>query len=162
MCAMFGWLRRSGRAKSAPAPSIPSVPLVPAARIASDPDAPPVPAGASDPRALAGVYTRRFAGMAADKDTLIRVLADPPAWSNTIPLAGPPARAATPTPTPGDAVTQAPRPAPAAQPVHPTLPAGVTRHAEPVSAPDPSYIASRVLGPRLAHGGPPWDTILPR
>jgi hypothetical protein len=160
---MFGWLRRAGRAKSAPTPS---VPLVPAPRIASDPDAPAVPAGASDPRVLAGVYTRRFAGMAADKDTLIRVLADPPAWSNTITLAGPPARAATPSPSPspspGDAMTQALRSAPAAQPVHPTLPAGVMRHAEPVSAPDSSYIASRVLGPRLAHGGPPWDTTLPR
>jgi hypothetical protein len=152
---MFGWLRRSGRAKSAP--PAPAALLGPTARAASDSG---VPADVSDPRALAGVYARRFAGMAADKDTLIRVLADPPAWSNTLPPATPPARAATPAP--GNAAALAPRPAPSAQPIHPTLPGSVSRHAEPASVPDPSYIASRVLGPRLAHGGPPWDTILPR
>lgn len=150
---MFGWLRRSGRAKSAPAPS---ALLGSTARAASDAG---VPAGAGEARALAGVYVRRFAGMAADKDVLIRVLADPPTWSNTIPLAGPPDRAAPPL---GDAVTQAPRPTPSAQPIHPAPLDDVMRHAEPASAPDSSYIASRVLGPRLAHGGPPWDTTLPR
>lgn len=141
---MFGWLRRAGRAKSAPAPS---VSLVPAAHVASDADAPAVPASASDPRARAGVYARRFAGMAADKDTFIRVLADPPAWSNTIPLAGPQASAVMSSP--GDT------------PAHPALPASIARHAEPASAPDSLSYASRVLGPRLAHGGPPWDTTLP-
>lgn len=118
-------------------------------------------AGAPDPRVLAGVYARRFAGMAADKDTLIRVLADPPAWSNTIPLAGPPSRAALPSL--GD--TPASSPASTSSqplPIHSALPPSVARHAEPAPVPDPSYIAGRVLGPRLAHGGPPWDTILPR
>lgn len=146
---MFRWLRRAGRAKSAPAPS---VSLAPAAHVASDADrpyAPAVAASASDPRVRAGVYARRFAGMAADKDTFIRVLADPPAWSNAIPLAGPPAR------------TVMSSPAPAAQPIQPALPASIVRHAEPASAPDSLSYASRVLGPRLAHGGPPWDTTLP-
>ena len=147
---MFRWLRRSGRAKRVPAPLVSSVPSVHTAGDSA------VSAGAGDPRARASVYARRFAGMAADKDTLIRVLADPPAWSNTLPPAGPPARAATLAP--GDAPAAA---SPQPVPVHPTLPASVVHHAEPASMPDPSYIASRVLGPRLAHGGPPWDTTLP-
>jgi len=116
-----------------------------------------VPVGAGDSRALASVYARRFAGMAADKDTLIRVLADPPAWNNTLPPVRPLARVMTPSP--GDTPAAA---SPQPLPVHPTLPASVARPAEPASMPDPSYIAGRVLGPRLAHGGPPWDTILPR
>ena len=159
---MFGWLRRSGRAKSAPAPS---ALLGSTARAASDAG---VPAGAGDPRALAGVYVRRFAGMAADKDVLIRVLADPPTWSNTIPLAGPPDRTAilssgdASASMPASAPSSDPRPASSAQPTPPVPTASVARHAEPEFAPDSSYIASRVLGPRLAHGGPPWDTTQPR
>ena len=155
---MFRWLRRSGRAKAAP-PTL----EVPSTREASNAG---MPASVLDARALAGIYARRFAGMAADKDTLMRVLADPPTWSNTIPLAGPPARGVTPSRDEAPAPLPAPIPPPTpvvypTQPA-PALPASVTRHAEPASMPDPSYSATRVLGPRLAHGGPPWDTILPR